>query len=42
MSRKQLLTFMAMGIGVGVIAVDIAAINVALPAVEKEFKTTIG
>lgn len=30
-----------MGIGVGVIAVDIAAINVALPAIEKAFKTTV-
>lgn len=42
MSRKQILTFIAMGIGVGVIAVDIAAINVALPDVEKDFQTTIG
>ncbi len=42
MSRKQILTFIAMGIGVGVIAVDIAAINVALPEVEKDFQTTIG
>ncbi len=31
-----------MGIGVMVNAVDIAAINVALPAVEKAFKTTVG
>jgi EmrB/QacA subfamily drug resistance transporter len=30
-----------MGIGVMVIAVDIAAINVALPAVEKAFQTTV-
>ena len=42
MTRKQLLTFIAMGIGVGVIAVDIASINVALPAIEKSFLTTIG
>ncbi|MEQ9620191.1 MAG: MFS transporter [Deltaproteobacteria bacterium] len=42
MTRKQILTFIAMGIGVGVIAVDIAAINVALPAVEKDFRTTVG
>jgi len=38
---KLVLTFIAMGIGVMVIAVDIAAINVALPAVEKAFKTTV-
>ncbi|MEE9176090.1 MAG: MFS transporter [Thermodesulfobacteriota bacterium] len=42
MTRKQILTFIAMGIGVSVITVDIAAINVALPAVEKSFKTTVG
>lgn len=42
MTRKQILTFIAMGIGVGVIAVDIASINVALPAIEKDFLTTIG
>jgi len=41
-TRKQILTFIAMGIGVSVITVDIAAINVALPAVEKSFKTTVG
>lgn len=41
MTRKQVLTFIAMGIGVGVIAVDIAAINVALPAIEKAFETTV-
>ena len=42
MSRKQILTFIAMGIGILVVAVDIAAINVAIPAIEKDFKTTIG
>lgn len=41
MTSKLVLTFIAMGIGVMVIAVDIAAINVALPAVEKDFETTI-
>jgi EmrB/QacA subfamily drug resistance transporter len=40
-TRKLVLTFIAMGIGVMVIAVDIAAINVALPAVEKAFQTTV-
>jgi len=42
MTGKLILTFIAMGIGVMVIAVDIAAINVALPSVEKDFQTTIG
>ncbi|MGH7799315.1 MAG: MFS transporter [Thermodesulfobacteriota bacterium] len=42
MSKKLILTFIAMGIGIMVIAVDIAAINVALPAVEKAFEITIG
>ena len=37
MTGKLVLTFLAMGIGVLVIAVDIAAINVALPAVERAF-----
>lgn len=41
MTRKLVLTFIAMGIGVLVVAVDIAAINVALPAVEKAFRTDI-
>ncbi len=41
MTRQQILTFIAMGIGVGVIAVDIASINVALPAIEKNFSTTV-
>ncbi len=41
MTRQQLLTFIAMGIGIGVIAVDIASVNVALPAVEKDFSTTV-
>ncbi len=42
MSKKLILTFIAMGVGIMVIAVDIAAINVALPAVEKAFEITIG
>ncbi len=42
MGKKLILTFIAMGIGILVIAVDIAAINVALPAVEKEFELAIG
>lgn len=42
MTGRLVLTFIAMGIGVSVIALDIAAINVALPAVENDFKTTIG
>jgi EmrB/QacA subfamily drug resistance transporter len=41
MTRQQILTFIAMGIGVGAIAVDIASINVALPAIEKDFTTTV-
>ena len=41
MTRKQILTFVAMGIGILVIAADIAAINVAIPAIEKSFETTI-
>ncbi len=41
MTRKLVLTFIAMGIGVLVVAVDIAAINVALPAVEKAFRTDV-
>jgi len=42
MTGKLILTFIAMGIGVMVIAVDIAAVTVALPSVEKDFQTTIG
>lgn len=42
MNRKQILTFIAMGIGILVVAVDIAAINVAIPAIEKSFVATIG
>ncbi len=42
MTRKLVLTFIAMGIGVLVVAVDIASINVAIPAVEKSFSTDIG
>ena len=41
MNRKLILTFIAMGIGIFVIAADITAINVALPAVEKDFKINL-
>ncbi|MFI5323123.1 MAG: hypothetical protein ACHQ6U_06245 [Thermodesulfobacteriota bacterium] len=41
MTSELVLIFIAMGIGVMVIAVVTAAINVALPAVEKAFQTTI-
>lgn len=42
MDRKQILTFIAMGIGVFIIAVDITSINVALPAMEKSFAISLG
>lgn len=42
MNRKQILTFIAMGIGVFIIAVDITSINVALPAIEKSFVISLG
>ncbi len=42
MDRKLILTFIAMGIGVLVITVDIASINVALPAIEKAFHIRLG
>jgi len=42
MDRKQILTFIAMGIGVFIIAVDITSINVALPAIEKSFAISLG
>ncbi|MGI9533429.1 MAG: MFS transporter, partial [Thermodesulfobacteriota bacterium] len=42
MDRKLILTFIAMGIGIFVIAADIIAINVALPVVEKDFKINLG
>lgn len=41
MNRDLIAKFIAMGIGVCVITVDLAAINVALPAIEKSFKTNI-
>jgi len=41
MNRKIILTFIAMGIGIFVIAADITSINVALPAVEKDFKINL-
>ncbi|MDA2919609.1 MFS transporter [Desulfobacterota bacterium AH_259_B03_O07] len=42
MDRRLILTFIAMGIGVLVIAVDLASINVALPAIEKSFEISLG
>jgi EmrB/QacA subfamily drug resistance transporter len=42
MDRKLILTFIAMGIGILVVTVDITAINVALPAIEKAFDVSLG
>ncbi len=41
MTRKQILTFFAMGLGIFAVAVDITAINVAIPAIEKAFKADV-
>lgn len=41
MTRKQILTFLAMGLGILAVAMDITAINVAIPAIEKTFKTDV-
>ena len=41
MTRKQILTFFAMGLGILAVAVDITAINVAIPAIEKSFNTDV-
>ncbi|GJM16559.1 MAG: MFS transporter [Thermodesulfobacteriota bacterium] len=41
MTRKQILTFFAMGLGILAVAMDITAINVAIPAIEKSFKTDV-
>ncbi len=41
MTRKQILTFFAMGLGILVIAMDITAINVAIPAIEKSFNADV-
>ncbi len=41
MTRKQILTFFAMGLGILAVAMDITAINVAIPAIEKAFKTDV-
>lgn len=41
-NKKLILTFIAMGVGIFLIGVDVAAINVALPAVEKAFGIKIG
>lgn len=41
MDRKTILSLIAMGLGVFVIANDITAMNVALPAIEEEFDTGV-
>ncbi|MCB0828256.1 MAG: MFS transporter [Solirubrobacterales bacterium] len=41
MDRKTLLSLVAMGLGVFVIANDITAMNVALPAIEQQFDTGV-
>lgn len=41
MNRKQILTFIAMGIGILVIAADLTSINVAIPAIQKSFNVSI-
>ncbi len=41
MNAKLILTLFAMGLGVLVLAVDITAINLAIPGIEKGFKTSI-
>lgn len=41
MASRQILTFIAMSLGILTIAVDIAAVNVAIPAIEASFKTSV-
>jgi len=41
MARKQILTFFAMGLGILAVAIDITAINVAIPAIEKTFNADV-
>lgn len=41
MTRKQILTFFAMGLGIFAVAMDITAINVAIPAIQKSFSTDV-
>ena len=41
MTRKQILTFFAMGLGILAVAIDITAINVAIPAIEKTFNADV-
>lgn len=41
MTRKQILTFFSMGLGILAITMDITAINVAIPAIEKSFATDV-
>ena len=41
MTRKQILTFFSMSLAIFVVAVDITAINVAIPAIEKSFNADV-
>jgi len=41
LTRKQILTFFAMGLGILAVAMDITAINVAIPAIQKSFNTDV-
>lgn len=41
LTRKQILTFFAMGLGIFAVAIDITAINVAIPAIQKSFSTDV-
>lgn len=41
MDRKLILTLIAMGIGILVVTIDITAINVALPAIDKAFDISL-
>lgn len=41
LTRKQILTFFAMGLGIFAVAIDITAINVAIPAIQKSFNTDV-
>jgi len=40
-TRRQILTFFAMALGILAVAMDITAINVAIPAIEKTFKVDV-
>jgi MFS family permease len=41
MTRKQVLTFFAMGLGILAVAINITAINVAIPTIEKTFNADV-